>query len=452
MFKNLIDKIKNRFLHSDFQRYYAKSVPGTFAIKIGNALLKMGLSIVLARYLGPSQYGVYSFVLSIIVIMNLPARLGLPQLLVREVAKYEELGHYNYLKGLIRRASQGVFIVSIVLIALAFIVTYFFEESFELSNYKVFQMGLLLVPLIAMISIFQSTLKGLKQVVLGALPEQIIRFGMFFLFVVIFYFLKESMNAFQAMTLHTLGAFVALLSAYFFMTAKLPKGIHQLKAEYKSKLWLKSSVPFMFIGGLQILTQEIDILLLGIMKSSSDTGTYKVAINASRFIFFFSISFNSVLMPIIAKYYYSGQKKRLQNILQKNVLISTAIVLPLVLLLVLKAQWLLSVLWGQEFAEANVSLIILSLSYFFVASTGPKAAVLTMTGHEKYLLRAKIYMLIISTVLKYFLIKHYGMEGAAIGTGISLAIWSTLLVYYGITKAGLDSSIYSFILRSGNKN
>ena len=233
MLKKFIDKFRKRFLHSDFQRYYAKSVPGTFAIKIGNALLKMGLSIVLARYLGPSEYGVYSFVLSIIVILNLPARLGLPQLLVREVAKYEELGYYHYLKGLIRRASQGVLLVSLILIALAFIITYFFEESFDLRNYKVFQTGLLLVPFIAMISIFQSILKGLKQVVLGALPEQIIRYGMFFLFAVIFYFLQESMNAFHAMSLHVLGAFVALACAYFFMSAKLPQGFRQLKAEYK---------------------------------------------------------------------------------------------------------------------------------------------------------------------------------------------------------------------------
>lgn len=445
-----VRKIKRRFFHSDFQRYYARNVPGTFAVKIANALLKMGLSIVLARYLGPSEYGVYSFVLSMVIILNLPARLGLPHLLVREVAKYQEFGHYSYLKGFIKRATQGVFLVGLLIIAIAFLVTYFFSDQIDVKNVGIFRVGVFMVPLIAVIAVFQAVLKGMKQVVLGSLPEEVIRYGAFFIMVLGFYFYKDSLTALDAMTLHLGGSLVALVMAFWFMTSRLPNGFAKMESVYETRYWIRSAMPFFFLGGLQILMQEVDILLLGLMKSSADTGAYKVAISASRFVFFFSISFNVVLNPIISKYYYSGQKKRLQNILSKNVILVSVIVLPLVLLLTLKGAWLLSFLYGERFADADKALMILALSYFFVVMTGPKT-MLAMTGKEKYLVRAKVIMLIVSTGLKFSLIKNYGIEGAALGTGVSMALYSVFLVYYGIKKSGLDTSIFYYLIQFNRK-
>ena len=56
--------------------------------KIFSLIAAMLISILLARTLGPEEYGLYVFVSAFIPLAALPITGGLPQLLTREVAKY----------------------------------------------------------------------------------------------------------------------------------------------------------------------------------------------------------------------------------------------------------------------------------------------------------------------------------------------------------------------------
>jgi O-antigen/teichoic acid export membrane protein len=110
-----------------------------------------------------------------------------------------------------------------------------------------------------------------------------------------------------------------------------------------------------------------------------------------------------------------------------------------------KGKFVLNLLYSEEFVSAHIALLILSISHFFNTITGPKAALLAMTGHEKYLIWARGFTLVVSTLAKFLLIKHFGIEGAALGTGLTLVLWSVLIVYYGRKKLGIDPSVYVFL-------
>ena len=72
----------------------SKSIPlyrkfiGTAGLMLISRGLAMVAGIIYARYLGPEQFGLYSFVLAIIAMATLPVVAGLPHLLVREVAHF----------------------------------------------------------------------------------------------------------------------------------------------------------------------------------------------------------------------------------------------------------------------------------------------------------------------------------------------------------------------------
>ena len=58
-----------------------------FGIKVGNLFLSLMVGIVLARVLGPAEYGVYSYIMAISGLLIIPAQFGFPTLVTREVAK-----------------------------------------------------------------------------------------------------------------------------------------------------------------------------------------------------------------------------------------------------------------------------------------------------------------------------------------------------------------------------
>jgi O-antigen/teichoic acid export membrane protein len=71
---------------------------GSIVIKVSNTLLGFLTTLVLARLLGASNYGAYSFALTIILFLTLPVQMGLPQLITREIAKMQALQHWGLMR------------------------------------------------------------------------------------------------------------------------------------------------------------------------------------------------------------------------------------------------------------------------------------------------------------------------------------------------------------------
>ena len=79
-----------------------KKFLSTASLQIVSRGLSVLAGLILARYLGPEEYGLYTYILSIIAIVTIPVIAGLPQLLIREVAHIEVEENWADLKGLFR--------------------------------------------------------------------------------------------------------------------------------------------------------------------------------------------------------------------------------------------------------------------------------------------------------------------------------------------------------------
>ena len=75
-----------------------KSGISIIVVRVIGTFLTFILSIVLARTLGAAGYGIYSFALSIIMILSIPIQSGLPTLAVRETAKALAINNYPLIR------------------------------------------------------------------------------------------------------------------------------------------------------------------------------------------------------------------------------------------------------------------------------------------------------------------------------------------------------------------
>ena len=73
-------------------------------------------------------------------------------------------------------------------------------------------------------------------------------------------------------------------------------------------------------------------------------------------------------------------------------------------------------IWGSEFKNAYWILVIIGIGRFVNLATGAVGIILTMTGHEKIQSQISVISLFLIIILNVFLIKFYGVIGAAIAT------------------------------------
>jgi len=444
--QQLLVKIYSMFQDGSLKTQLLRGSVGSIAVKTISAFLGMLLAVVFARALGPAGYGVYSFAFALVSLMAIPSQLGLPQLVIRETAKAQAHEHWGLLRGLWRWSTLAVWCFSIIVAVLAFIFIRAFGGQIDDVQHKTILVGLLLVPLVALGNLRGSALKGLRYVIIGQLPESIIRPSILLLMVCGIWLFGSHVSSVQAMGMHIIAAAVAFSAgAIMLWYARPPALTTRPKPEYQSRLWLLSALPLAMISGLHVINNQTDIIMLGVLRTPEETGIYKVVVSAGALVIFGLQSINMVVAPYFARLYSQGDLERLQKIVALSSRAILFLALPPVIIFVLFGKYLLSFLFGETYEAGEAALIILGLGQFVNASFGSVGVLLNMTGHERDSLKAVIIAAVANVLLNLTLIPLFGIVGAAIATAITLFIWNLIMWRLVYKRIGLNTLAFHFM-------
>ncbi len=198
---------------------------------------------------------------------------------------------------------------------------------------------------------------------------------------------------------------------------------------------LSTSFP-MFVTSITILLLGwMDIIMLGIYKTSSEVGIYRVAMKMAVLSGLTLSAAISIAAPKFAELYAS--KKNLQ--LKKSVNFCSALVfwssLPIIIFLVMLARHIMG-LFGSQFTAGNTALIILIAGQFVNVACGPVGILLNMTEYQKTLKNIVLTAAVLNLALNAVLIPRYGIEGAATATSLSMIFWNFATSLFAYRKFG----------------
>src|ERR1700679_3122452 len=91
--KELMEKTKDKgvaFVQSHGFRKYASNTSWLFLGRVFTLVIAFFVSTYVARYLGPTNYGILSYAIGIVGLFSFIANLGIDQIIYRELIKYPE--------------------------------------------------------------------------------------------------------------------------------------------------------------------------------------------------------------------------------------------------------------------------------------------------------------------------------------------------------------------------
>ena len=423
--------------------YLVRGSAGALVLKVSNTGLVLVSGILLARLLGVRGYGNYAYAMALVQVISVPVVMGLPQFIVRAIAAYHVQKNFGRMRGLLVRANQFVFGVSILLAVVAAGLAIVFADRLDVAGWQTFLISLMLLPLLGLNNLRMAALRGLRHVVTGLMPEMIIRPVLFILLIVAGYFiLPNGISPQAAMSFQVLATGVAFIALFFLLARLLPVPAKNAESIYETRAWLKSILPFMLLGAMQLINNRIDIIMLGIFCPIEDVGIYRAVVQGSTLVIFVLAASNQVLAPVISGLYAENDIEKLQRLVTISARFILAGTLPIVLFLYIGGPWLLSALFGAEFATGAFALRILCVGQLVNATMGSVGIILNMTGHEKYAVRGVAIAAIANIGLNALLIPPFGLSGAAAATAISLVIWNLLLAWWVYNRVGVLSTAF----------
>jgi len=437
----LISLWKNCFdSPSKLNNFLAKAIAGTFGLKVVNALLLYINSLLLARLLGTSGFGAYSYASAWAYLLLIPAVLGLEGLVLREISVYNTQAKWHLTKGLLNWSRKVVFWNSILVSTIAIAGFWLFLGKTDPSLALVMTIAFLAVPAEALARLRQPTMRANGKLVIGQLPDTLVRPLLLCLFLLISIFvLDHDLGAQEAVALKVGAAIIACIFGEVLLNSHLSPKIKTAQPSYQSKLWLKGALPMLFIGSMYIVNNLTDTIMLGSLDSTEAVGLYTVANRGAGLITFILVAFDNSIGPTLASLHTQGERKKLQELVTKSCRANFAIALLMATTLIVFGKYLL-LLFGNEFVVGHSALTILSLGQLVNAFTGSVGLLLIMTGFDKYTAIGVSISAVINIILNAILIPLYSVEGAAIATAISMVCWNSILVYFAYQKLKINST------------
>lgn len=403
------------------------------------------MGVVLVRTMGAENYGVFSYVTSIVTILTIPAEFGLPTLVLRETAKNMATENWSKIKGVWTWAMRIIGLITLLILLGALFAYWIWGKQFDDSYTTTFTWGLLIVPLFSLGHLRGAQLRGLKKVVLGLLPELVLVPALLIVFVLVFALvLGREVSASQAMALKALAAALSFIIGAVLLAKNTPANVKTAIPVVESKNWLASALPFAGINGISVLNKQVGLLILGLFVGATEIAYYKAAVNFSILASFGLEVVNLTVAPQFASMYARGEFKKLQKLVTFSARIALLLNFVITLVLVLFGKSILTLAYKQAFVASYIPLTILLVGQFVNSATGSVGYLLNMTGKEIYAVRGIAIATVVNILLNLVLSPRYGMIGAAIGTTISMMI-SNIYNWLAVRKQlGLNSFAVNF--------
>jgi len=408
-----------------------------------NILLTLLSSMLFARILGPEDFGDFTFVLAVVAFLALPTKAGLPDLLVREVAKYQLSQSWGLIKGILKLANAFVLLYTLIVMigAVAFVGWYWSGE--ESSRAAALLWALCLLPLIAFEGVRSGALRGFRWVVSSAVSEQLVKPLVLVLCLGVSVLVGAKISPITAVHFNILAGLVALVVGVFFLYKAVPVEVRDSGTEYAARSWAGSLAPLALFAGLQMLDSQISILLLGALATSEDVALFRIAVTGAGLVVFGLMAVNMALAPQVSRLYNSGEFERLQKVITLSTRLVAVISFPVALVFILWGEALIAIVFGDEYRKAGLALSILCVGQIVNSAAGSVGLVLNMTGHDRKTLPAVLAAVIANIVISIVLIPGYGYVGAAIGYSASLVIWNLILVVVTKKTLGINTFVLS---------
>ncbi|WP_278620153.1 flippase [Ectopseudomonas oleovorans] len=402
----IINKIKSLVQHQGFRRY-AANTSWMMAEQMLRIIAGLLVGIWVARYLGPEQFGLFSYVLAFTAIFGGIAKLGLDGIMVRELVNHPEkrdtyLGTAFWLKIL------GAFLVMGIMAAIvpftsndATTNTFIFIiaaglvfQSFEVVEFY-FQ-SQVLAKIVSICKVIQLALSSMVKIYLVLTEAEL----MYFVLV----------TAFDALSL-------AVSYAIAYKLQKNPAFYKHFDFQIAKQL-LKDSWPLIFSAIVVMIYMRIDQIMIKEMLGEYEVGIYSAAIRLSEAFYFIPTLIAASLFPAIVnakKTNHELYMLRMQRLYTLMIWLAVAIALPMTFL----SSLLVPFLFGEAYIDSIPVLIVhiwaVPLVFLLVVS-GKWFIIENLSFMEFY---RNLIAMIINIACNFALIPIYGQVGAALATLIA---------------------------------
>jgi O-antigen/teichoic acid export membrane protein len=414
-----------------------KRLAGTiFLIRVLSAALAYFSQILLARWMGGSDYGIYVYVWTWVLLLGSMMDFGISASAQKIIPEYRASGDHALLRGFLVGSRWMTFIVSSVVSLLLAGVVKALSPWLEPGEIVPLYIGCATLPAFVVANTQDGIARSHDWMRLGLMPQFIIRQSLIIGFTAGAFALGFNLGATVAMLASAAAVWIAMIGQMLVLNRRLAGHIEPGARAYDFRGWLAVSLPILMVEGFYLLLSYTDVLVLQQFRTSEEVGIYFAVVKTLALVSFIHYAMSATTAHRFAEYHALGDKARLSAYVAHAIkwtfwpsLSATVVLLSLGKPLL----WL----FGPQFVAGYDIMFVAAIGLVVRSAIGPVERLLNMLGHQHICALAYGLSFAMNVVLCIVLVPRFGGHGAAAATSISLVFETVLLFWIVRQRLGL---------------
>ena len=394
-----------------------------FAVENINAIIGWIALLFVARKMGASALGEFSYALSLVGGFTFLAFFGFRMAHIKRISEGIDLG-----KCIGTFLSIRMVLISFMLLVFAssywIWTSYLGKELYDIQTPGLLLTVILYYILFLFLGVMTATFSGLKQGARIAIPNVVGTSLRSILFIATAFM---GWGVIWLARSYLIGVIVIILiSIWYFRDYPISKPDKEMFRSYKSYAF-----PVAAASIFVIFKQHFDKIFIGIFFSTYQVGLYFAVQRIAIFIGTFALAIEEMLLPAVSKLHSIKKNKEVQSLVYETEKYISMVCIPVVAMTIIWSSEIIEVFISREFLPANTILKLLTLAALIRVVNRPWSIALRGSDRPDLTSIANILAALLSIILMLILvpkqIPHLGLydlpglggEGAAISVLVS---------------------------------
>jgi len=417
-----------------------------FLIRVASAMLALVSQVLLARWMGRYEFGIYIYVWTWVLMIGAVSDVGLSSAARRFIPEHVEIKAFDRLRGFLTGSRWLAFALATAIGLLGALGVFVLSPWLDHFTVIPLYLACLCMPIYGLVQTQAGIAQSYDWPNLALMPFYIWRQIVLTLLMGAAWAFGAPTDAVTAMiaaVITTWGVTIAQLSM---LDRRLRQKVPAGPKRYEVGAWFATSLPILMVEAFYLMLTYVDILALEQLRSPDEVAVYYAAARLLALVAFVYFAIAGATTHKFTQYHVAGDDARLAKFFAEATRWTFWPSLAACALILALGKPLLA-LFGASFTSAYGVMFILAVGMLSRAAVGPAERLLNMLGER--MLCALVYAIAfaINLSLCLLLIPRIGIEGAATATATALVTESILL--FCIAKRRLGFHV--FILGGGSK-
>jgi len=433
----LIARLRSLLSGGSSEVSLTRRLAGTiFVIRVLSAGLAYLSQILLARWMGGSDYGIYVYVWTWVLLLGSMMDFGISASAQKIIPEYRTSGDDARLRGFLSGSRWMTFMVSSVLSLLLAGLVKLLAPWIAAGEIVPLYIGCLTLPAFVVANTQDGIARSHDWMRLGLMPQFIVRQGLIIALTAGIFAAGINLGATAAMAASAGAVWLAMSGQMIVLDRRLAHHVAAGPRVYDFRGWLAVSLPILLVESFYLLLSYTDVLVLQQFRSSAEVGVYFAVVKTLALVSFIHYAMSATTAHRFAEYNARGDKERLEAYVAHAINWTFWPSLAATIALLALGRPLLW-LFGPQFVDGYDIMFVAAIGLVVRSAIGPVERLLNMLGHQHICAAAYAGAFAMNVVLCLLLVPRLGGHGAAAATSISLSFETVLLFCIVRSRLGL---------------